>query len=281
MIIQKNRKGAGADLLLEIVLSSIVFFVVTIIMFGLQIPQQTFHATAHVISADASIACEMSLTNLMRANSSLGITYNDWLMNEYVQGNNLGNWKTDVGKVFDRALSPGMWDLNITLPNGTVILNTSAITKNREGIFTCMYYVPYPAAYSQYFCFPNIPVDKDVTNGKKAPFKTPDGNVNCTITITPGTTDTPGKLGLQPDVINCNLDLTAKASFEEDLQSSVNNYPDFNDSISLPLIVNGSNYEITVTETVEGTKADVSLVKRSLLSDCSLHAILRTTNVSV
>jgi hypothetical protein len=281
-MINKTKKGAGADLLLEIILSSIIFFIITIIMFGLQIPKQQFHANAHVISADASVACEMSLTNLMRANSSLGINYNDWLINEFIQGNDLSKsiWKKEVEKTFNDALSDGMWDLNITWPNGTLILNSGAITKNKAEIFTCMYYAPYPAAYSQYFCFPNIPAIKDVTDGKKASFNAPDGKVECIISITSGTEETPGKLGLQTGVTNCNLDLTAKTVFEENLQPFVDNYPDINDTITLPIVVGGANYEITVAETVEGTTADVSLVKRSLTSDCSLHVILRTTNVS-
>ncbi len=276
----KSRKGS-ADLLIEIIFSAIVFFVVTIIVFGLQIPQQEFKARAIVVSADSAVACDLSLTNMLRANTSTGITYSDWLMNEYVVGNDInasasGSWKSIMAGYLDQTFSSGKWVMNITLPNGTVLLNMGELKGNPplEAIFTCMNYVPYPAAYSQYFCFPDIPEFTDITSGNKiAKFKTPEGeDVECVINIKP-------RLEVKA-AAKCKLDLAAKNPFEEDLLYYIENTDGLNDSITLPITVANSDYTITVYETVDGLKANAILRRSSLLEDCSLHAVLKITNIS-
>lgn len=275
MAIKNNTKRGSADLLLEIIFSAIIFFVITIILFGLRLPQQEFQAMAHVISADAAVSCELSLTNLMRANTSAGITYNDWLMNTYVTGGDLKDWKKDVEGYFNNAFSLERWDMNITLPNSTSLLGMGKIKDGtpEDEIFTCMFYAPYPAAYSQYFCFPTIPEATSLTQGKTAIFKAEGTDVKCKINIKP-------RLEIAEDPVNCKLDLAAKNPFEEDIPYFIDNTLGMNDTLTLPIKVAGAEYEITLYEIVDGSTANARLIKRSLLEDCSLHIILRTTNIS-
>ena len=277
MAVKINKGRGSADLLLEIVLSAIIFFIVTIIIFGLQLPKQEFKARAQVVSADSSVACELSLINLMRAQSSQSINYNDWLINTQVQNADLSAWQAEVRNYFDKAFSTAdRWDMNVTLANGTTLLNMGKINEDtpEEAIFTCMYYVPYPAAYSKYFCFPDIQEAKDLTSSNKiAKFKAEGEDVECTISIKP-------RLEIKEDVTKCKLDLIAKNPFEEDLLYFIDNTPDVNDTLILPIKVAGTNYEIILYETIDQSMANAALVKSSLLKDCSLHVILRTTNIS-
>jgi hypothetical protein len=287
-MIHKNKKGAGADLLLEVLLSSIIFFVVVVVLYAIQVPQQEFKAHATVISADGALACETSLTNLLRANSPDGPSYEEWLSNGYMEQNKdqLTNWTGNVSQIFNRTFSADMWNLIVTLPNSTVYINLSEITKGSDlEKFGCTAYAPLPVVYMKAFCFWSD-TKENKQNGDAVDFKTPDGDVSCKLALSPGDPSAEpvgGEVGLGYDKTHCNLDYkqSSKSLFQDDLPTSVENTPDFLDSLILPILVNGKvPYEITVQETEDGVKANVTLAKRTLIQDCALHVTLTTTNVS-
>ena len=277
-MIAKNKKGAGADLLLEIILSSIIFFVVIAFLFMANIPQVKLKATAHVISADASLACELSLTNMLKTNSSKGITYEEWLINSFTSNSSLDPWKNEVKGLFDTALSAGQWDLNITKPDGTSVLSSGSITEGKDiDIFPCSFWVPYPVAYSKYFCAWSQSQNK--VNEESADFATDDGDVSCVII------DNGDEIGINPGK-DCKLNLDAPSIFAEPLPSRIEDDIEFaGDSLTLPINVGAKNipYEITMQELSEKQTGNVSvtLTKRNTLQDCALWLTLRTTNVSV
>jgi hypothetical protein len=277
MLMQRNRKGSGADLLLEIILSTIVFFIVVVFLFGIQAQKQVINAEAHVLSADSALACEMSLVNLLRSNSPVaGLSYEEWFMNSYMSQDavNLANWKSNVSLIFDnKVFAPGDWELNVTLSDGTVLHKIGEIKDiDKKQPFGCTYYMQFPQVYSSYYCFTDIPAKKITGTTGTAEFNTPEGaKVSCKVDVTPDLKVTKSK--------DCALDLTP-SELEEEIDNYIANTEEL-DSITLPLIVNSMHYEITVEETVEKSEASVKLEKRSSIEDCSLHINLMTTNITI
>jgi hypothetical protein len=270
MMPHKNRKGAGAELLLEIILSTIIFFVVIIVLFAVKLPQLEINAKAHVISADAAVSCELSLTNLLRSTNLEGLSYNDWLVNSYFK-KDLVSWQSNVSKVLDTTFSPGYWNLTVNLANGTNITPVlGGITEEGLGVFSCVTSVPYPVEYMKYFCLWNK-TESGLYNEQSVNFTTPDGSADCTILVSPD-------FGVKAKT--CNLDLTAKNVFEENFPNTISNTPGILNKITLPVLINGAHYEITINETTEGKQVSVALAKRTSIEDCSLHVKLGSTNIS-
>ncbi len=277
-MLHKNRKGSGADLLLEIILSSIIFFIIVIFLFAIRAPQQLLRAEASVVSADAAMSCELSLTNLLRANSSEGISYNDWLINSYVANDKakMDSWKANVKSILDKTLSDGYWNLTVTNNTGKSILSAGQIKEgSKVDLFGCSAYVPYPAVYTKIYCFWSGVKDNAI-NDDKVKFDTPDGTVNCQVI------ETADRIGFVRESTTCNLDLKQSqiSPFLEDLPSSVENDPNSLDEFTLPILVGGVSYKIKIAETQEASKVSVSMSKRALAQDCSLSVSLLTTNVS-
>ena len=276
----RNKKGSGAELLVEIIVSSIIFFVIVVFMFAVQLPQMELKAAAHVVSADAAMACELSLTNMLRANSSTGITYSDWLTNEYLQGKNLGSssWKTEVEKIFDTSFSKGEWDLVISHEAKHMSLamfgKIDDADKREFDIFSCTSFVPLQAAYSQFYCYWSG--KKYGKDSQTVSFSTPDGDVNCIIIYIDQ------NLGLESGVETCGLDLEPKTVFDDLLPSQIEEDPNYvGDSIILPIKVSNVPYDIIVKEvSAKPANVSVTLTKRALIQDCALAVTLRTTNVS-
>jgi len=279
MILYKNKKGAGADLLLEIIISSILFFVIVLILFGIQVPQMKLNAAAHVVSADAALGCEVSLTNLLKADSpNNDVTYSDWLINSYLTENQteLNYWTDNVTSIFTKTFASGYWNMSITLPNGTNItpLLGEITHGTKYDIFNCKTFIPYPAAYMQYYCYPEIP-SQEAVNGETKIFRTPDGDISCTFIINNE------KVGIEPSTCSLDLRQSQKSMFADDLANYVDNDESTLNVLSLPLLVDKRiPYEITVQETEEASKVTVSLEKRALIEDCALHLTLMTTNIS-
>jgi len=275
----KNKKGAGADLLLEIIISSILFFVIVLILFGIQAPVMKLNAAAHVVSADAALGCELSLTNLLKADSpNSDVTYSDWLVNSYLTGNQteLNYWTGNVTSIFTKTFDSGYWNLSITLPNGTNItpLLGEITHGTKYDVFNCKTFVPYSAAYTQYYCYPEIP-PQEATNGETRTFRTPDGDISCTFIINDK------KIGIEPTTCSLDLYQSQKSIFADDLVSYIDNDDSTLNVLALPLLIDKRiPYEITVQETEEASKVAVSLVKRALIEDCALHLTLMTTNIS-
>ncbi|MEM4247770.1 MAG: hypothetical protein QXH80_00735 [Candidatus Nanoarchaeia archaeon] len=269
-------RKASMDLFLEIVLSSVIFFIIVIILFAVRIPQQELKASAHVVSADAALACEMSLTNILSAKSSQGIQYSDWLMNSFIARNQtkLDAWGSEIKKVLDKTFSEGGWSLNVTQPNGTSVVSVGKITKGLdEDLFSCEFFVPFQAAYSQFYCFWSNA--KNGTDSQTLSFDTPDGNVKCTI-IANGQ-----YLGLK-DEDDCKLKLEPQGLFGEVPESRIEDNPDIMDDLVLPMSINNIPYEAFVQQTEKNTggKISVAISKRAFIEDCSLGVLLQTTNTS-
>lgn len=272
-------KRGSADLLLEIIISSILFFVIVIILFGIQAPVMRLNAAAHVVSADAALGCEMSLTNMLKATSPKGITYSDWLMNSYLADNKpeIDSWSTNVKNIFDKTFQSSYWNMSITLPNGTNITPMLGdITHGTKyDIFNCETYIPYPVAYMRYYCYPEIP-PQEAVDGQTLTFKTPEGvDISCTFIINNQ------KIGIEPNTCSLDLKQSQKSIFAEDLQSYIDNDASTFNVLVLPVLVSKKiPYEITVQETEEASKVLATLEKRAIIEDCSLHLTLMTTNIS-
>lgn len=275
MILQ-NKKGA-ADLLLEVILSAIIFFAIITFLFMIKIPQLQINAEAHVISADAALSCELSLANVLKSESPKGISYADWLMNSFTvkDSKELDAWNESITNIFNRAFY-GDWDLNISLPNGTVILSAGKIIDEATAafIFNCTAFIPYQSAYAQFYC--SWAQTINASNGDTANFKTPDGDVSCDVI------DDGSKLGFKASK-TCNLQLTAKNIFDENLPSTVEEVPNIPGAMmTLPIKVNNLDYEIKIEEASKAANHQdpVTLAKVGALDKCSLRVNMRTTNVT-
>jgi hypothetical protein len=125
-------------------------------------------------------------------------------------------------------------------------------------------------------------MSKRPDENNKVEFDTPEGEktVDCGVTFTEGTAETPGRIGITAKTGDCKLDLSAKEEFGEALQPNIANDPDVLDSITLPIFVGAKNipYEITVEEKKENEEISVlvTLAKRSLQRDRALNITLQT-----
>jgi hypothetical protein len=265
------KKKGGADMLMELALSTIIFFVIVFFLFGINIPKQKLNACAKVVSADAALACETSLMNLMKATSPDGTTYADFLMNSQINKDTTA-WEKNVTRIFDKVLEVGDWEMNVSLPNGTDIMPAlGGITTEQLG---CSYIVPYPMALMKKNCGyseTQVPKTQDVT------FSTPDGDTTFTIT------DDSSYLSVVCKT-NCNLDLASKSDFQENLQNKVPNSANA-DSITLPVLIKGTSYTIDVEELTDAngkvkSGVNATLMHGTTLKDCGLTVTLKTTNIT-
>jgi hypothetical protein len=268
-----NKRGA-ADLLLEIILSTIIFFVIVVFIFAVRVPQLEFQARATVVSSDAALACETSLTNLLRTERD-SVTIAQTIADKFIQ-ENISDVSPVIKNIFDRSFSDKRWELSIELPNGTSILDVGEVTAGQFP-FTCVSYVPLPAEYNEKVCFWSL--KQEAFDGSESIFEAPHGRVGCQIV------DTVDRLGIVPNRDTCNLNIKAESIFVEPPSPAVTNDPLLADSVTLPLLVNGINYEITVSENADAQENELpgvfaELKRRTLINDCSLAVVLTTTNVS-
>ncbi|MCX6774539.1 MAG: hypothetical protein NTY99_00415 [DPANN group archaeon] len=272
------KKRGGADLLMELALSTIIFFVIVFFLFGINIPKQQLKACASVVSADAALACETSLTNLMKAASSDGTKYSDFLMNSWIS-DDTKTWQKNVASVFNKVFGSGDWEVEVLLPNGTNVTPTlGGISTQQLG---CNYTVPFPAALLKKDCgYAETQVPKIVTSPTDVSFDTPDGNVTFTIT------DDETSLGVDcTATANCKLDLEPKSIFGERIPSTIPNDPSIADSITLPVLIQGAPYVIDVEELTDAngnvkSGFNATLTHSALLKDCGLTVTLKTTNAT-
>jgi hypothetical protein len=286
MIFKKNRKGSakaslswspfpkgkrgGADLLVELVLSAILFFVIVFFLFGIYIPQQELKACARVVSADAALACETSLNSLLRADSPDGTNYADWLMNSWIK-NDTKDWQGNVTNIFYDSLGAGDFELQVFLPNGTnAFPKLGKITTDQLG---CTYAIPFPVALLNKYCSYS---DSKTATVSPVNFSTPDGNASFIIYDD-------GQLGADTTCgDNCKLDLEPKSIFEERLQNKIPNNASEPDSMALPVKIKGSAYELTIEELtpLNTFNVNVTLVRSTALQDCGLNVALKTINMT-
>jgi hypothetical protein len=268
------KKRGGADMLMELALSTIIFFVIVFFLFGINIPKQQLNACAKVVSADAALACETSLMNLMKATSPDDTTYSDFLMNSWINKDTTA-WEKNVTKIFDKVLEVGNWEMNVSLPNGTDIMPAlGGITTEQLG---CSYIVPYPMALMKKNCSyseTQVPKTQDVT------FSTPDGGTTFTIT------DDTSYLSVVCKA-NCSLDLASKSIFQESIPNKIPKNTAIANSIALPVLIKGASYMIDVEELTDangnvksGFAVNATLAHSAALKDCGLTITLKTTNIT-
>jgi len=280
-------KKGGADLLVELVLSSIIFFVLVFFLFGVEIPKQQVQACAKVVSADAALTCEVSLNNLLRSVSLEGIKYSDSLVNNWInlQKNPraLDAWKGNVTKLFNGAFGADEWQLDILVANGSSIATLGRISTNQQG---CFYTVPFPPSLLEKTCgykeTKQLPATSAVIAARQGAamgannimFSTIDGEVSCEVI------DSNEFLGVR----SCSGGIIKEKSiFEEPQPTTVQNDPEVADSITLPLEISGLQYELTVAEQKDragnallGFSVNVELAKKESLQNCGLTVRLKT-----
>ncbi len=276
-------KKAGADMLMELALSAIIFFVIIFFLFGINIPKQKLNACAAVVSADATLACETSLMNLMKATSSDGTPYSDFLMNSWVKNqdpNDLTAWQDEVTSILDFALGATDWEMNITLPNGTDVASLGGIETQQLG---CNYTMPFPAVLIKKDCGYSESKTPTVTS---VVFDTPDGSMNFTVT------DDNTWLGVDC-ISGCTALLTTTSVYEAPPLKKIPNDQSVVDSLTLPVkSTSGYRYDVSVEELSDrtdkygnplpksGFAVNVTLSRSSTLQDCGLTVTLKTTNIT-
>jgi len=271
--LRMNRKGA-AELLLEIILSTVIFFVIIVFIFAIKVPQLEFTARATIVSSDAALACETSLTNLLRTERD-DVTIAQFMADSFIL-DKMSDIPPPIERIFNKAFSQGRWEMNVSLPNGTTILNISKVQQGQFP-FSCTSYIPLHAEYNEKICFYTETQGK--FDGETAEFQTPEGAaVSCRIIDNE-------KLGIVPDRNTCNLNTQVTSVFEEPPESTITNDLQFADTLTLPILVGKANYELALEENSDelGNELQgvaVTLTRRALIQDCSLAVTLTTTNIS-
>ena len=277
---KKGQEGGGGELMLEIILSTVVFFVVLIVLFAINIPQQELKAVASVISADAALACDMSLVNLLKSDSGNG-NYGEFLINSNMKlaGDNtaLNSWKDGAKSIFDKTFSDGMWDMSVTNQLDSVVATLGRISDEKLTVFSCKTYVPLPESIARDCWWSETtpaPEEQNFGDGDTATFSTPGGhNVECEIIARDK------KIGIVEGASGDVCELMLNADGEE-ISNTIEDTEDL-DEIVLPIDVAGKNYAITITEIDEGgNKVSAKLKRDAKIKECSLTIGLRTTNVS-
>ncbi|MEM2873924.1 MAG: hypothetical protein QW063_00490 [Candidatus Nanoarchaeia archaeon] len=260
------KSRGSADLLLEIVISTIIFFIVVIVLFGIRLPQLEYRAHATVYSVDSALVCSTTLTNLLRTEEN-GIP-----ISEFLSRGSYDDFNKTVTKLLDSVFTEsGGWDLAIVLPNGTSILNIPKLKATSYA--PCKAFVPFNTTYTQTSCLWSKTLH-DIQHNNDISFESPDGKIVCTI-INDGT-----QFGVRTGSKDCPLDLKPKTLFEESLPATIEDSTDCVnaknclDTISLPLNIKGIQYELTLTETSE-EKADVTLARAPLIDNCGLTVMLK------
>ncbi|MGC8885477.1 MAG: hypothetical protein ACP5KK_03230 [Candidatus Nanoarchaeia archaeon] len=263
---KQNCKKGAADMLLELVFSTIIFFLVVVFLFGVKGPSLKINAHATVISADAAYSCEISLINLLRTTSNLpDITYGEWLSYSGLDGD-WENWKGNVTSLLDNGFGNGNWNLTVIDYTGTKIktfgsFNPKDKIKGKE-YFSCSAYVPIKPNELGANC--NWSGTEEGSPGVTVKFSTPDGDCNVIL-------ETSGKIGVSKckDICTCDK----KPSVEDD--------PDTLDFVEAKVSMNNIPYVLYILETDEtNNKVNVTLSKRAKIDECAyLVNLLVKTNV--
>jgi len=264
-----SNKKAGADLLMELVLSAIIFFVIVFFLFGISTPKLELDACARVVSADAALACETSLNNLLRADASNGLTYADWLMNSQIK-NETNNWEKDVSNTLQDTFGAGNFELQVFLPNRAALFS-KPLGKITTLQFGCNYTIPFPIVLLDKYC---SYFESKTATTSPVDFSTPDGTASFTIYDDSTWLGADIKCG-----DNCELDLTPKSIFEETLQNKIPNTAE-QDIIYLPVKILGTTYELAIEENppLNTFNVKVTLARSTALQDCGLTVSLKTIN---
>jgi hypothetical protein len=269
-----HTKKGGADILAELVLSAIVFFLLVFFLFGVQAPKMDLNACASVVAPDATLACDISLNNLIRAYASNNLTYGDWLMNAWVENDktSLDKWKENVSNILNNAFGGGNWRLQIYLPNKTNIFDLGG---KKELEFGCNYTLPFPPIILNTNC--TYSESKSISKSSKSAaleFETPDGNTTLSVINDGSWLGAECKKG-------CNLNLAPKSIFEEARQNKIPNNGTENDSLYLPVIIANVNYELTLEEkSPDGSNLNVTLMREPTLQNCGLTFSLKVINIT-
>jgi hypothetical protein len=193
-----SKKGAGAALMLEIVLATIIFFVVLTLVFAYDIGDQTIIATAVVTSPDSIQACNKALNSFLKSeDSTTGLENYELLVKDYMNEPVYSNSILAAQNFFEKAYGTNNYSLKVYHKLNPVIDLGSTQVVNP---FTCHTIVPLPIVGLSYECT----FIETVSISPEGPveFQTPSGTASCNIlnTLT-FSSDEPGELGidLSPD----------------------------------------------------------------------------------
>ena len=172
-----TKRGTGAGLIIEFLLAVFLFVIIAVIFMAFMHSNMQLDATAHILSVDAPLTCEMTLTNLMRTEASGGVTYPDLIMDTYLKNSHLDaeerkfeGFTSKIDYLFDKVYGKGTdynnnWTISITLPNGKVFMEhgeiDNKIIKGR-GNFTCDFYIPYSASMIEEECKYHYPMEEEI-----------------------------------------------------------------------------------------------------------------------
>ncbi|MEM2954645.1 MAG: hypothetical protein QW625_01675 [Candidatus Nanoarchaeia archaeon] len=271
----KITKKATADLLVEVIISTIIFFLIITFLFVVQLPQLRIKAAATVVSADTALSCDVSLTNLLRTHYAvngldfatyLSINFEDIENNENMQKEISNN----VSKIFDNVWGSQSWELNISLPKKNI-----SIGKMKESLanFTCNAYVPLPPYFLEKNCkWSNSSLE---AKGNSVEFKTPDGT--CSFKLDDSDIGVVSK-----SFEDCEVAPLPPFSIMAEQTLVVNDSASL-DFIYLPLLIKNRHYTLFINETNENlNELNVTLTKDLLPEDCAIKLTLATTaNISV
>jgi hypothetical protein len=292
-----RSKKAGAELILEVLLATVIFFIFVGIIFLFLSPQLKLKAVAHIQSVDSTLQCDTSLMNFMRFEKD-GITYSDLLVNSYVKSLNKPD-KSDLKEFYDDAITwfgnvYGTDKVNISISDpfngylyGSETIN--ATVADTIGTFNCSFYVPLPGSRVKKDCafLQSSTSEYDSSNNrwKKVAFEIRDvGYVNVTI-ANGGEGSDFGLAAADLNGVDSVIDYETQNIMEEGkLASEVQYVKDTSgiDSIVVPLMIPrelGQHYELYLVEDEPDSinpQASVTaqLRKRGDIQDCSIIVTL-------
>lgn len=260
----RNIKKGAADLLLELVFSTIIFFIIVAFLFGVKGPSLRINANANVVSAETSFSCDISLANLLRSPSPNGLTYSEWL--SYTDAND-DNWKGNVSALLNSVFGENNYNLTVyDLSQQKFSIgkyNSKGKVENKEFI-RCLAYVPLKANVLLANCNWSQTEEGKKPNDKIS-FSSPDGSCNVTLENT-------GYIGITSSE---GCEIVSKQTKLEDLDHTL-------DSIEVDLTIGSNPYTLFITETNESkNEMNVTLSKRAKISECSYLVTLTIANINV
>ena len=173
-----TKKATGAGLIIEFLLAVFLFIIIAVIFMSFIHADIQLDATAHIISVDAPLTCEMTLTNIMRTETLSGIAYTDLIMKTYLKNSyldaenrNFDEFEKEINNLFNKIYSKDTeynnnWTISITLPDGTLFLEHGEISDKvlkDKGVFTCNFYIPYSASRLEKDCKYHYPTEGEKT----------------------------------------------------------------------------------------------------------------------
>lgn|GEM_PF-6737017 len=286
----RGKRGAGAQFLFELLLATVVFFLFLIALFAFVGPQITLKAYGTVIGVDSQLNCKLGLLSVARQDTNLVL--------ESYTSNKFDELKAKTTELFDYVYGKDdegndKWFVSVRTASDTII-DASKVGYEAPDRVRCDLLMPLPAYEFNRGCgFIHVEeLDTPLLGRLTYPVVTPDGQRDCFLTNERVTIGTAPRFAIDQCV---DQDEFRKENFVGGVplpqaQSADTSVVDYNDSaefITVPINIDGNIYHLTMEESFADTdeepgrnRVTLTVRKKLVTGECSVHLVGEIENTS-